>query len=254
MIEVTDVRKDFQRTGQTTVALSSISFRVPECQFLSIVGPSGCGKTTLLRCMAGLTAHSEGSIVLDKVKVRSPPKETVYLFQEYNRSLFPWRTVLGNVMFPVEFSLRKDEALSRARQYIGMVGLTEFENHYPWELSGGMQQRAAIARVLVKEPKYLLMDEPFGSVDAQTRYQLEDALLEIWTFQPRTVVFVTHDIEEAIYLSDRILVMSARPGKVLADISVDLPRPRDQITTREHHRFAAYRREVFGLVFDRHNR
>lgn len=153
-------------------------------------------------------------------------------------------------MFPVEYSLGKGAARSEAVKYIEMVGLSGFENHYPWELSGGMQQRAAIARVLIKEPKYLLMDEPFGSVDAQTRYQLEDALLHIWTTQPRTIIFVTHDIEEAIYLADRVIVMSHRPGQILADIAVQLPRPRDQIATREDTRFAGYRREIFALVLD----
>lgn len=248
MLEVNNVSKHYERLQQATAALASVSFVVPDHQFLSIVGPSGCGKTTLLRCIAGLIRPSTGTIALDKMEVRSPPSGMIYLFQEYNKSLFPWRTVLGNVMFPVEYSMGKEAARSRADKYIQMVGLSGFQDHFPWELSGGMQQRAAIARALIKEPAYLLMDEPFGSVDAQTRFQLEDTLLELWTVLPKTIIFVTHDIEEAIFLGDRVVVMSNRPGKIVADIPIQLPRPRNQIVTREDRRFAAYRRETFSLV------
>ena len=248
MLEIENLSKQYERSGEATVALAPVSFDVPDHQFLAIVGPSGCGKTTLLRCVAGLIPATTGAVILDGVRVHGPPPETVYIFQEYARSLFPWRRLLGNVMFPVEDSMAKDAAHTRAAQYVEMVGLRGFEKHYPWELSGGMQQRAAIARALVKEPRYLLMDEPFGSLDAQTRCQLEDTLQDLWTKLPRTILFVTHDIEEAIYLSDRVLVMSPRPGTIVADIPIKISRPRNQIRTKEDSRFAAHRREIFSLV------
>jgi len=172
----------------------------------------------------------------------------VYVFQEYTRSLFPWRRLMGNVAYPLEGTTSKAQANERAQRYIDMVGLKGFESHYPWEMSGGMQQRAAIARALAKEPKYLLMDEPFGSLDAQTRGQLEEVLLKLWSSAPRTILFVTHDIDEAIYLSDRVLVMSARPGRIIDDIAITLPRPRHQIETKENRHFAEYRRRLFAGI------
>jgi NitT/TauT family transport system ATP-binding protein len=201
-----------------------------------------------LRCIAGLTLPSAGEIIVDGVLVQEAPSEMVYIFQEYGRSLFPWRRLLGNVVYPIEGKLAKPAARERAQKYIHMVGLAGFESHYPWELSGGMQQRAAIARALVKDPKYLLMDEPFGALDAQTRGQLEDTLLQVWTGSPRTVLFVTHDIDEAIYLSDRVLVMGSKPGRIVEDIAIELPRPRHQIDTKEDRRFSQYRRHLFGLI------
>jgi NitT/TauT family transport system ATP-binding protein len=251
MLEVRNVAKKYLRSGEATPALSPVTFTVPDRQFVSIVGPSGCGKTTLLRCIAGLIEPSDGTITVGGHIVKGPPAQTVYVFQEYSRSLFPWRRLLGNVTYPLEGKFSTGEAREKARRYIEMVGLGGFEAHYPWEMSGGMQQRAAIARALVNEPEFLLMDEPFGSLDAQTRTQLEDSLLGLWAAQPRTVLFVTHDIDEAIYLSDRVIVMSARPGRILEDIRIDLPRPRDQIETKEDRRFAEYRRRVFELILDR---
>lgn len=248
MLEVRDLQKSYERSGQTSLALAPTSFDVADRQFVSIVGPSGCGKSTLLRCIAGLLEPSSGRIVLDGQPVRGVPASTVYVFQEYSRSLFPWRKLMGNVIYPLEGTTSRAEAMERAQSYIDMVGLKGFELHYPWEMSGGMQQRAAIARALAKEPKFLLMDEPFGSLDAQTRGQLEEILLRLWASAPRTILFVTHDIEEAIYLSDRVIVMSARPGRIIDDIPITLPRPRDQIETKEDHHFAEYRRHLFSRI------
>jgi NitT/TauT family transport system ATP-binding protein len=248
VLRIRNLSKAYERGGASTTALETITVDVPDRQFLSILGPSGCGKSTLLRCIAGLTLPSAGEIIVDGVLVQEAPSEMVYIFQEYGRSLFPWRRLLGNVVYPIEGKLAKPAARERAQKYIHMVGLAGFESHYPWELSGGMQQRAAIARALVKDPKYLLMDEPFGALDAQTRGQLEDTLLQVWTGSPRTVLFVTHDIDEAIYLSDRVLVMGSKPGRIVEDIAIELPRPRHQIDTKEDRRFSQYRRHLFGLI------
>jgi NitT/TauT family transport system ATP-binding protein len=248
MLEVRNLSKAYARVGVATNALEQVSFTVPDAQFISILGPSGCGKSTLLRCIAGLTLPTEGTISVEGNPVRGAPKEMVYIFQEYNRSLLPWRRLLGNVLYPIEATHSKKQARELAREYIKMVGLSGFEGHYPWELSGGMQQRAAIARALVMEPKFLLMDEPFGALDAQTRSQLEDTMLRLWASKPRTIIFVTHDIDEAIYLSDRVVVMGARPGRIIEDLTIDLPRPRRQIETKEDRRFSEYRRHLFGLI------
>ncbi len=248
MLQVNRLGKTYTRGKQANVVLDDISFGVPDGQFVAILGPSGGGKSTLLRCLAGLMESTSGSVTIGGKIVRGAPKEMVCVFQEYSRSLFPWRRLLGNVTYPIETSVPKKVAAQRAHEMIATVGLEGFAAHYPWELSGGMQQRAAIARALVTEPKYLLMDEPFGALDAQTRIQLEDTLLEIWTKSPRTVIFVTHDIDEAIYLSDRVIVLGARPSRVMEDVMIDLPRPRNQITTKEDRRFADYRRSLFDLI------
>ncbi len=248
MLEIRKLCKTYTRGKQANVVLADIEFTVPEGQFVAVLGPSGGGKSTLLRCLAGLMEPTSGSVAINGRVIRGAPQEMVYVFQEYSRSLFPWRRLLGNVTYPIETSVPKKVAQERALAMIDLVGLTGFAGHYPWELSGGMQQRAAIARALVTEPKFLLMDEPFGALDAQTRIQLEDTLLRIWTETPRTVVFVTHDIDEAIYLADRVIVLGARPGRVIEDVTIALPRPRHQIDTKEDRRFAEYRRYLFDLI------
>jgi NitT/TauT family transport system ATP-binding protein len=251
MLEVRGVRKEFQPlSGPPVVALGEVSFRVEPRQFVSIVGPSGCGKSTLLQCVAGLMRPTAGSVVLDGREVTGPPEDLILLFQEYNRSLMAWRSVLGNVCFGLESraDMGRAEREDAARRYIELVGLGGFERHYPWELSGGMQQRVAIARALVCQPRVLLMDEPFGSLDALTRIGLEDTLLELWERLRSTILFVTHDIDEAVYLSDRVYVLSRRPSRVISDTVIDLPRPRDHLATREDARFIRLRHGIFELI------
>jgi len=226
-----------------------MSFQVERGEFVSIVGPSGCGKTTLLMCIAGLNPPSAGGVVVNNVQVDGPPSNLVLVFQEFNKSLFAWRSVLGNVLFGLEVRAKlSQDAEEEARKLIKLVGLEGFERHYPWELSGGMQQRVAIARALAYGPEILLMDEPFGSVDALTRLELEDGLLRIWQNLGTTILLVTHDIEEAIYLSDRIYVLSRRPSKIIQTIEVDLARPRNQITTRAQVKFMELRNEIYKQI------
>ena len=251
MLEVRELRKEFQPlSGQPVVALGSVSFRVESGQFVSIVGPSGCGKSTLLQCIAGLSRPSAGRVLLHGREVTGPPEGLILLFQEYNKSLMAWRSVLRNVRFGLEnrAGMSRGEMDAEARRYLELVGLKGFEAHYPWELSGGMQQRVAIARALVRRPEVMLMDEPFGSLDALTRIELEDALLRLWESLRATILFVTHDIEEAVYLSDRVYVLSCRPALVIEEIEVKLERPRHQLTTREDPRFIQARRHVFELI------
>jgi len=251
MLEVRGLRKEFQPlSGPPVVAIGDVSFRVEPRQFVSIVGPSGCGKSTLLQCVAGLMKPTAGSVILGGQTVTGPPEGLLLLFQEYNKSLMAWRTVLGNVCFGLENKpgLGRAERESEARHYIGLVGLAGFEDHYPWELSGGMQQRVAIARALACKPQVLLMDEPFGSLDALTRMDLEDTLLRLWSSLQSTILFVTHDIEEAVYLSDRIYVLSRRPSRMLTDTAVDLPRPRHQLASREDERFIRLRHHTFEMI------
>jgi NitT/TauT family transport system ATP-binding protein len=196
-----------------------------------------------------LLAPSSGRVVVNGREVSGPPANLVLLFQEYNKSLFAWRTVLGNVRFGVE--ARRDRAPrgdGKARQLIELVGLKGFENHYPWELSGGMQQRVAIARALAYEPQLLLMDEPFGSLDALTRLELEDTLLRLWAELKTTILFITHDIEEAIYLSGRIWVLSRRPSEIMQELVIDFSRPRHQVATRAQPRFMELRNEIYGQI------
>ena len=251
MLEVRGLRKEFQPlSGPPVVAIGDVSFRVEARQFVSIVGPSGCGKSTLLQCVAGLMRPTAGTIFLDGHEVAGPPEGLILLFQEYNKSLMAWRTVLKNVCFGLENKpgMTRAEMEAEARHYIGMVGLKGFENQYPWELSGGMQQRVAIARALACKPRVLLMDEPFGSLDALTRIELEDTLLRLWESLRSTILFVTHDIEEAVYLSDRVYVLSRRPSRMIEDTAVDLPRPRHPLASREDVRFIRLRHHTFELI------
>jgi len=224
-LELRNVTKTFNTEEGKMEALEGINIEVKPNEFLCIIGPSGCGKTTLLRLVAGLDYPNKGEIILDGKEVKGPSPDRGMVFQEF--SLFPWRTVLKNVEFGLEIKGMKDkERREIAEKYIELVGLKGFENRYPYELSGGMKQRVAIARALATEPAILLMDEPFGSVDAQTRNILQEELLEIWARTKKTVLFVTHSVDEAVYLADRVAVMSARPGCLVKCLDINIPRPR----------------------------
>jgi NitT/TauT family transport system ATP-binding protein len=212
------------------VALEDINLEIEDNEFICFIGPSGCGKTTLLRIVAGLEEATEGTVTLDGEPIKGPGPERGMVFQEY--SLFPWRTVIDNIVFGLELKgVPAAERLSKGRQYLKMVGLERFETRYPHELSGGMKQRVAIARALVNRPKALLMDEPFGALDAQTRNIMQSELLRIWQEERKTVVFVTHSVDEAIYLADRIVIMSARPGRIKDIIEIPLSRPRNRTSS-----------------------
>jgi NitT/TauT family transport system ATP-binding protein len=247
LIEVEGIRKAFAVGSGETLAIENVSLSMAEGEFLSLVGPSGCGKTTLLRAISGLLKIDAGEIRHRGRKVEGVLPTLQVVFQEYNRSLFPWLSVDRNVRFPLK-GVPKAEADARVGDALRVVGLEDFAGHYPWQLSGGMQQRVAIARSVAAQGEILLMDEPFASVDAQTRISLEMMLLELWDRLSISVLFVTHDIEEAILLSDRVLVLSQRPSIVIAEIDVDLPRPRDQLKTKELPRFLELREEIYALV------
>ncbi|AOG03963.1 ABC transporter ATP-binding protein [Bosea sp. RAC05] len=214
-----------QRGGQPTRALMPTSLSVDDNDFIAILGPSGCGKSTLLRIIGGLETASEGQIMLDGAPVSGPGADRGFVFQSY--TLFPWLTVVQNIAFGLrEKGIGERERIDIARGWAERVGLASFVDHFPKQLSGGMQQRTAIARALANDPKILLLDEPFGALDNQTRALMQEMLLGIWERERKTVLFVTHDIEEAIFVGSRVVVMSARPGRIKADIAVDLPHPR----------------------------
>jgi NitT/TauT family transport system ATP-binding protein len=249
MLEIRDVAKTYGSGSQVTHALRSISFSIAERELVCVVGPSGCGKTTLLKCIAGLMRPTRGEVLLHGERVTGPPEEMAVVFQDYNRSLMPWSTVRNNVLLPLRHKkLAKDERTRLVEEALGAVGLTRFIDHYPWQLSGGMQQRVAIARALAYQPSILLMDEPFASVDAQTRGDLEDLVLRVRDQFGITILFVTHDIDESVYLSDRIVVLTHAPTVVKDVIGVELPSPRDQIATKELPEFAHRRAYVYRLI------
>ncbi|QIM48269.1 ABC transporter ATP-binding protein [Pusillimonas sp. DMV24BSW_D] len=242
------VSKTFMRNGQAIVALEAFDLSIAEGEFVSIVGPSGCGKSTFLHMVGGFEPRSAGTITLAGTPVSRPGPDRGMLFQDY--ALFPWRTVLGNVTWSLEVKgIPKAQRVELARKYIDMVGLSKFENAYPAELSGGMRQRVALARTLVYEPQMLLMDEPFGALDAQTRELMQEELTDIWQANQRTVLFVTHDIEEALYLSDRVIVFTARPGRIKADMRVNLPRPRSA-SIRKSPEFIEYYTQIWDMLRD----
>jgi NitT/TauT family transport system ATP-binding protein len=237
-IELHGVEKVYQTAQGEVEALSDIDLSVEEGEFLCIIGPSGCGKSTLLRILAGLYQQSTGEVVIHTNGASSRPANAV-VFQEY--AIFPWRTVSENVIFGLEMrGIPRAERTERTEQYLNKVGLTQFANHYPYQLSGGMKQRVALARALATDPEILLMDEPFGALDAQTRTVLQEELVRIWEEEQKTVVYVTHSIEEAIMLGDRIILMTARPGKIKSTYEVNLPRPRklELRTTPEYNQLA----------------
>jgi ABC-type nitrate/sulfonate/bicarbonate transport system ATPase subunit len=246
------VGKSFSiRTGgdiEEVVALQDVTFDVAEGEFVSILGPSGCGKTTCLRILAGLTSYDRGSVTVRGQQVTGPGRERAVVFQGFN--LFPWKTVLENAEFGAKMQrVPPAQRRDRARKYLDLVGLgRKFERHYPHQLSGGMQQRVGIARALATNPEILLMDEPFASIDAQTRELLQDELLKILERAPKTVVFVTHSIDEAVYLSDRVLMFHPRPGAVAATFNVDLPKPRWTYKARSDPRFIQTREDAWEAL------
>jgi NitT/TauT family transport system ATP-binding protein len=248
-LEIDRVGKVYGAGADAFTAIDEITFSARPGELLCIVGPSGCGKTTLLRCVSGLMAPTAGAVRLDDRPVTAPPRAMALVFQDYSRSLLPWMRVHDNVVLPLRAArVGREERERLAGEALAAVGLGAHGNKYPWQLSGGMQQRAAIARALAYQPEILLLDEPFASVDAQTRADLEDLLLEVWGRTGLTVLLVTHDIDEAVYLADRIVVLSAAPTRVRKTITVDLPRPRDQLATKELPEFARLRASVFALI------
>lgn len=230
--------------------LGSIDFAVARGEFVCLVGPSGVGKSTLLRCLAGLQLPRRGSVQVKGVDMKAPVRGVAVVFQDYSRSLMPWSTVIDNVALPlVAAGTKKKDARVAVLEALEQVGLTrDAAEKYPWQLSGGMQQRVAIARALAYKPSVVLMDEPFASVDAQTRADLEDLMRELQRELDITVVLVTHDIDEAVYLSDRVVVLSGSPASVAEIVPVDLPRERDQITTKATPAFADARARIYGLI------
>lgn len=236
--------------GQTAyTAIENLSFRIEEGELVSIVGPSGAGKTTMLRILSGLLAPTSGTVRLQGNRVTGVPEGMAMVFQDYSRSLLPWQSIRKNVLFPLT-SRVGDRAARReiAQQSLEAVGLAGHEDKYPWQLSGGMQQRVAIARALAYRPRLMLMDEPFASVDAQTRSDLEDLVLRLRAEFGMTILFVTHDIDESVYLADRVLVLSRPPATLVEDIPVALPHPRDQISTKEEPEFVHIRGHVARLI------
>ena len=249
MLRVSHLAKTYGDGDDAVQAIGDVDLEVSENEFVCIVGPSGCGKTTLLKCMAGLLAPTGGEVLLHDQRVDGPPERMALVFQEYSRSLFPWMTVRQNVAFPLRRKrLEKQKARELVEHAVQSVDLSRFLDRYPWELSGGMQQRVAIARALAYQPEIMLMDEPFASVDAQTRADLEDLILEVRREYGVTVVFVTHDIDESVYLSDRIAVLTPSPTTVQEVLEVDLPEPRDQVETKELPEFAHLRGHVWRLI------
>jgi NitT/TauT family transport system ATP-binding protein len=242
-----------EREDRNVLALSDVSFSVEDGEFMGIVGPSGCGKTSMLNIIAGLLPYEEGNVSIDGKRVSGPGIDRAVVFQ--HSSLLPWRTIAGNVRYGMELQRRFDEATMKERTdyFIKLVGLSGFERHYPSELSGGMQQRVNLARALAADPVVLLMDEPFAALDAQTREFMQAELLKIWSKAKKTVVFITHQINEAIYLADRVVVMSARPGRVKEIFRVPFGRPRD-LSLKRDARFLELEDSVWKLIEEESDR
>ena len=246
-VRIDNVYKTFYSRGNETVALSGVSLDIHDNEFVSVVGPSGCGKSTLLNIIAGLTAPTEGKVYCDGREVTGTGTERGVVFQQY--ALFPWLTVKKNVMFALEMrGVKGKDAAAGAMKYLEMVDLVKFADHYPKELSGGMKQRVAIARAYAAEPEVLLMDEPFGALDAQTRTQLQTELLATWEREKKTCFFITHDVEEAIILAQRVVIMSARPGRIRGIVEVNIPYPRTQ-ETKLTPEFNALKNRIWSQVY-----
>ena len=246
-LKIDNVYKEYQGRNGKTIALNGVSLDIKENEFICVVGPSGCGKSTLLNIIAGLLEPTSGTVTLDGKVIEGTGVERGVVFQQY--ALFPWRTVLKNVMFPLEMKkVPKAEAEAIARKYIKSVGLEGFEKSFPKELSGGMKQRVAIARAYAANPEVLLLDEPFGALDAQTRVQLQSELLETWEKERKTCFFITHDVDEAVILAQRVIIMSARPGRIKKIVDIDIPYPRTQ-ATKTDPRFLELKSEIWNQVY-----
>ncbi|MFZ0777337.1 MAG: ABC transporter ATP-binding protein [Xanthobacteraceae bacterium] len=249
MLEVKGLRKVYEDASRTVEAIRDVSFCVGQGELVCIVGPSGAGKTTLLKCIAGLLAPTAGGVEVEETPVIGPPPSMAVVFQEYGRSLFPWMSVHDNVALPLK---QKKMAAERreelVRDALAAVDLKGVDTAYPWQLSGGMQQRVAIARAVAYEPHVLLMDEPFAAVDAQTRADLEDLIRVLWHRLRVTVLFVTHDIDESVYLGQRVLVMSHAPTVIMEDVTIDLPEERTQLETRSMARFGELRKHIYSQI------
>jgi NitT/TauT family transport system ATP-binding protein len=247
VIEIERLSKTFETTRKRHLALADISLKVADGEFVSILGPSGCGKSTLLYVVGGFVQPTTGEARVKGQPVAGPGPDRGPVFQEF--ALFPWKTVLGNVMYGlVHQGVPRREAEARARALIELVRLTGYESFYPKELSGGMKQRVAIARTLAYKPSILLMDEPFGALDAHTRTRLQNDLLEIWERDRKTVLFVTHSVEEAVFLSDRVMVMTRSPGRIKATIDIELPRPRNRAELLINRRYQDYVVDIERLM------
>lgn len=248
LLTVSKVDKIFPTDNGPLQVLDQLDFHVDAGEFVCLLGPSGAGKTTLLRAISGLDLPTAGSVTLEGTEVTEPPEHMAFVFQDYSRSLLAWATVEDNVMLPLRRSFDKATQKEKAHEALASVGLNGFETSFPWQLSGGMQQRVAIARALAYDAPLMIMDEPFAAVDAQTRAELQDFLLALHATSDRAILFVTHDVDEAAYLSDRIVVLTARPATVNDEIVNDLPKPRDQITTKGLPRYNEIRAEILNLI------
>ena len=245
-LEATGVRKGYSKNGQSLAVLDVERFAVQDGEFVTVIGPSGCGKSTLLHIMGGFIQAEGGTIQVHGRLVNGPGPDRGMMFQEF--ALFPWKTVAGNVAWGLETQNRaRAEIAALVEKHLEMIGLTEFRNHYPAELSGGMKQRVALARVLAFDPEVLLMDEPFGALDAQTREAMQEELTRLWERTGKTIVFVTHDIDEAVYLGDRVVVLTARPGRIREEVKIDLPRPRS-LEIKKSVQCHEYRNYIWDLI------
>jgi NitT/TauT family transport system ATP-binding protein len=249
VLKVQSLRKIYDGHGRQVEALRDITFEIKPGEFVCVVGPSGCGKTTILRLIGGLIAPTSGEVSVEGRPVAGPPDGLAIVFQDYGRSLFPWLRVSANVELPLKAKgLAKPERTELVRESLAAVGLADAASAYPWQLSGGMQQRVAIARAIAFQPRVLLMDEPFAAVDAQTRADLEDLVRSVWQRFGMTLLFVTHDIDESVYLAERVIILSSSPTVVLEDLAIDLPAQRDQLETRSDPRFVELRHHVYAQV------
>jgi NitT/TauT family transport system ATP-binding protein len=249
-VEVRGLSKRFSSHGR--FAFEEVSFAVAKGGFTALIGPSGCGKSTLLHIMAGLSAPTAGEVWLHGEKVVAPRSEMMFVFQQYTKSIFPWKTVLENVMLALKYQSRssRGEIESLCMKELESVGLARYAHYHPYQLSGGMQQRVAIARALVRRPHVLLMDEPFSALDAMMRAELQDLLLELWRELGLTILFVTHDLDEALYLAERVIVLSASPGRVAQSVEVPLAYPRHQVQTRSDRQYLALREGLYRSMVE----
>ncbi|MCM3115521.1 ABC transporter ATP-binding protein [Neobacillus sp. MER 74] len=247
-LEIKEVGKVFKTKKGETTALEKTSFSIEEGEFVTILGPSGCGKSTVLRIVAGLEEATSGQVLLDGQEIHGPGPDRGMVFQSY--TLFPWLSVKDNITFGLKLKgVSQKERDDIARHYLQLIGLEGFENHFPIQLSGGMKQRVAIARALANDPKILLMDEPFGALDAQTRNIMQEVLLKAWEESKKTILFITHDVDESIFLADSVYVMTARPGRLKKRIPIALERPRD-FSVKTTAEFAEYKEELLSLIRD----